>query len=52
MSVPYNGDVWVFYAGKAELKETLPIGTVLTIPTAGSEASAGRVITNVFIILS
>lgn len=46
MGVPYAGDVWDFFSGKAELKEALPVGTVLTIPAAGSEASTASVITN------
>ncbi|MCX7709894.1 MAG: iron-containing alcohol dehydrogenase [Clostridia bacterium] len=46
MGVPYEGDVWDFFTGKAELKEALPVGTVLTIPAAGSEASTASVITN------
>ena len=46
VGVPYNGDVWDFYTGKASAKEAIPIGTVLTIPAAGSEASTGSVITN------
>ena len=45
MGVPYQGDVWDFFTGKAVIKEALPIGTVLTIPAAGSEASQGCVIT-------
>ncbi len=44
--VPYAGDVWDFYTGKASPVEALPIGTVLTIPAAGSESSTGSVITN------
>jgi len=44
--VPYEGNVWDFYIGKAEVKEALPVATVLTIPAAGSEASTGSVITN------
>jgi alcohol dehydrogenase YqhD (iron-dependent ADH family) len=44
--VPYAGDVWDFYTGKAEPATTLPVGTVLTIPAAGSESSTGSVITN------
>lgn len=44
--VPYEGDVWDFYTGKAEVKEALPVGVILTIPAAGSEASQGSVITN------
>jgi alcohol dehydrogenase YqhD (iron-dependent ADH family) len=46
MGVPHSGDVWDFFAGKAELKEALPVGTVLTIPAAGSEASTASVIMN------
>ena len=46
MGVPYSGDVWDFYLGKTELKESLPVGTILTIPAAGSESSTASVITN------
>ncbi|MBS4206611.1 iron-containing alcohol dehydrogenase [Bacillus sp. FJAT-50079] len=42
----YKGDVWDFYTKKALPKETLPIGVVLTIAAAGSEASGSSVITN------
>jgi alcohol dehydrogenase YqhD (iron-dependent ADH family) len=44
--VPYQGDVWDFYTGKAEPKATLPVATVLTIPAAGSESSQSSVVTN------
>ena len=46
VGTPYDGDVWDFYSGKAEIKEVLPVGVVLTIPAAGSEASDSSVITN------
>lgn len=46
IGVKYNGDVWDFYTGKAQVKEALPVGVVLTIPAAGSEASRGSVVTN------
>lgn len=46
VGVPYIGDVWDFYCGKAQIKETLPLGVILTIPAAGSEASTSSVITN------
>ena len=46
MGVPYEGDVWDFFAGKDVPKAALPLGVVLTIAAAGSEASAGTVITN------
>jgi len=46
IGVPYQGDVWDFYAGKAEIESALPVGVVLTIPAAGSETSGASVITN------
>ncbi|MCF7875517.1 iron-containing alcohol dehydrogenase [Candidatus Bipolaricaulota bacterium] len=45
IGVPYEGDVWDFYAEDKTIEESLPIGTVLTIPAAGSESSPGSVIT-------
>ena len=42
--VPYDGDVWDLWCGKAPEK-CLPIGAVLTIPAAGSEMSSSCVIT-------
>ena len=44
--VPYEGDVWDFYLGKATPTEMLPLASVLTIPAAGSEMSESSVITN------
>ena len=46
MGAMIEGDVWDFYLGKGEPVASLPVGTVLTIPAAGSEASTGTVITN------
>ncbi|MFW5982028.1 MAG: iron-containing alcohol dehydrogenase [Halanaerobiaceae bacterium] len=46
IGVPYDGDVWDFYTGKARIEEALPVGVVLTIPAAGSESSPSSVITN------
>jgi alcohol dehydrogenase YqhD (iron-dependent ADH family) len=43
--VPYAGDFWDFYAGKASPEKSLPVATVLTIPAAGSEGSSASVIT-------
>lgn len=42
----YEGDFWDFYCGKAQPKQALPLGVVLTIPAAGSEGSGNTVITN------
>jgi len=44
--VPYNGEVWDFYTGKASPACYLPVACVLTIPAAGSEMSESSVITN------
>ena len=35
--VPYEGEVWDFYMGRAHAEACLPVATVLTIPAAGSE---------------
>lgn len=43
--VPYAGDVWDFFDGKATVKAALAVGCVLTIPAAGSESSGSTVIT-------
>ncbi len=44
--VPYQGEVWDFYLGRADAQVCLPMGCVLTIPAAGSEMSEASVITN------
>lgn len=46
MGAVFDGDVWDFYMGKGAPVDALPVGTVLTIPAAGSESSTGTVITN------
>jgi alcohol dehydrogenase YqhD (iron-dependent ADH family) len=43
--VPYSGDVWDFFDGKAQPGAALPLGCVLTIPAAGSETSGSTVVT-------
>ncbi len=45
MGIPYKGDFWDFFSGKAMPKEALPVGVVLTVPGAGSEGSGNTVIT-------
>jgi len=42
----YDGDVWDFFERKATAQKALPIGTIVTIPAAGSESSISCVITN------
>jgi alcohol dehydrogenase YqhD (iron-dependent ADH family) len=46
IGVPYEGDVWDFYTGKARVEKALPVGDILTIPATGTEASTSSVITN------
>ena len=43
--IPYKGDFWDFYEGKATVKDPVAVAVVLTIPAAGSEGSPGSVIT-------
>lgn len=43
--VPYEGDFWDFYCGKAKVEKAMKLGVVLTIPAAGSEGSGNTVIT-------
>ena len=42
----YDGDVWDFFCGKAQVASALPIAVILTIPAAGSEGSSSCVISN------
>ncbi|MGL5328129.1 MAG: iron-containing alcohol dehydrogenase, partial [Peptostreptococcaceae bacterium] len=42
----YDGDVWDFFEGKASITDALPIGTILTIPSSGSEMSNCSIISN------
>ena len=46
VGVPYEGDFWDFFSGKAEVEKALPVASVLTIAAAGSEGSWGAVITH------
>jgi hypothetical protein len=42
----YDGDVWDFFIDKAEVKDALPLVTVLTLAATGSEMNCGGVVTN------
>lgn len=42
----YDGDPWDFPTGKATIKETLPVITVVTIPATSSELNGTAVINN------
>lgn len=41
----YDGDVWDLFTGEAQNTRVLPLGTIVTIPAAGSEMSNSCVIT-------
>jgi len=41
-----DGDVWDFFERKRTPAKAMPVGTVLTIPAAGSESSDSTVVTN------
>lgn len=43
--VPYDGDVWDFAIGKAQVQTALPVGVVATMAATGSECSEWAVIT-------
>lgn len=43
--LPYAGDFWDCFTGKASIDASLPVGVVLTISAAGSEGSDSCVIT-------
>lgn len=45
MGVPYDGDFWDFFCGKAKPESALSVGVVLTLAAAGSEGSKSCVIT-------
>lgn len=45
VGIPYEGDFWDFFIGRAVPEKAVRIGVVLTIPAAGSEGSGNSVIT-------
>ena len=46
LGIPYDGDVWDFFEGKAVPETCLPIGAISTIAASGSETSNAAIITN------
>ncbi len=44
MGACYDGDVWDFFIGKANLEKALPIGVISTLPASGSETSNAAII--------
>lgn len=41
----YHGDAWDLLTGKAQVKEAVPLGCVLTLPATGSESNGNSVVT-------
>lgn len=41
----YEGDVWDLFTGGGSISDSIPLGTILTIPAAGSEVSMDIVLT-------
>lgn len=46
LGTAYEGDVWDFFTGKNEPKDSMKVGVVLTIPGSGSEMSESSIISN------
>lgn len=42
----YGGDVWDFYAGRAEVQDALPLFSIMTLAATGSEMNPFAVVTN------
>lgn len=42
----YDGNVWDFFVGKAEVKEAIPVFSVMTLAATGSEMNSAGVVTN------
>ena len=42
----YDGDVWDFYVGKAEIQGALPLFSIMTLAATGSEMNQFAVVTN------
>lgn len=43
----FNGDPWNIFVKGAEIKEALPLGTILTLPATGTEMNANSVISRI-----
>lgn len=44
--IPYDGDVWDLFIGKAVIEAALPVFDILTLAATGSEMNSGAVVTN------
>ena len=46
LGIPYDGDVWDFFANGAQPESVLPIGAITTLPASGSETSNAAILSN------
>lgn len=46
LGIPYDGDVWDFFANGAQPERVLPIGAITTLPASGSETSNAAILSN------
>ena len=46
LGIPYDGDAWDFFTGKAVPSKVLPVGVISTLPASGSETSNCAIISN------
>ena len=46
LGIPYEGDVWDFFADGAVPEKVLPVGAITTLPASGSETSNAAIISN------
>ncbi len=46
VGVPYEGDVWELFETRRPVDRVMPLGTIITLPATGSEASNSSVINN------
>lgn len=46
LGIPYDGDVWDFFAQGAQPEQVLPIGAITTLPASGSETSNAAILSS------
>ncbi|MBR2188628.1 MAG: iron-containing alcohol dehydrogenase [Eubacterium sp.] len=46
LGIPYDGDVWDFFANRAFPERVLPVGVIATLPASGSETSNAAILSN------
>lgn len=46
LGIPYDGDVWDFFAKGVSPEKVLPVGAITTLPASGSETSNAAILSN------